>query len=92
VKNGMSLACEQSGKEVDLEFRAYGSMRLVSYAQFLFLHYFPRRQRLCQGEGVSMRQYAMGLVDAATVEAQAAQGMDFADRFFGRKPAASACG
>ena len=86
VKNGMSVACEQSGKEAGLEFRAYGSMRLVSYAQFLFLHYFPRRQRLCQGEGVSMRQYAMGHVDAATVELQAAQSADFSDRFFGRKP------
>ena len=85
VKNGWSVACEQSGKEVDLEFRAYGSMRLVSYAQFLFLHYFPRYRRVCLGEGVSMRQYAMGLVDAATVEAQAVQSTNFSDFFFGRK-------
>ena len=86
IKNGLSVACELSGKEYEQEFRAYGSMRLVSYAQFLFLHYFPRMQRMCQGEGVSMRQYAMGHVDAATVESQAAQTMDFCDRFFGRKP------
>ncbi len=86
VKNGWSLACEQSGKEAGVEFRAYGSLRLVSYAQFLFRHYFPQHQRLCQGEGVSMRQYAMGHVDATTVELQAAQSADFRDRFFGRKP------
>ncbi len=85
VKNGMSVACEMSGKEYEQEFRAYGSMRLVSYVQFLFRHFFPRQQRLCQGEGVSMRQYAMGHVDAKTVELQAAQAADFRDRFFGRK-------
>ncbi len=86
VKNGWSVACEMSGKADEKEFRAYGSMRLVAYTQFLFLHYFPRLQQLCKGEGVSMRQYAMGRVDAATVETQTAQSADFCDRFFGRKP------
>ena len=86
IRNGMSVACEMSNCVDGEEFRAYGSMRLVSYVQFLFTNYFPRLQQLAEGEGVSMRQYAMGLVDAATVEAQAAQSADFCDRFFGRKP------
>lgn len=87
VKEGMSVAAELSGVEYEREFRAYGKLRLVSYAQFLFSNYFSDLQRICQGEGVAMRNYAMGLTPAATIEAQVAQTKDFRDRFFGRKPA-----
>jgi hypothetical protein len=85
VKGGWSVAAELSGKEYEREFRAYGDFRLVSYAQFLFLHYFSELQRICQGEGVAMRRYAMGYTPASTVEAQVAQTADFCDCFFGRK-------
>lgn len=87
VKAGMSVAVEMTGVEYNREFRAYGSMRLVTYAQFLFKHYFPDLQRACQGEGVAMRYFAMGQTDAATVETAAAFALDFSDRFFGRKAA-----
>ena len=86
VKAGRSVAVEMSGKEYEREFRAYGNFRLVSYAQFLLQYYFSDLQRICQGEGVAMRQYAMGLTPASTIEAQVAQTQDFKDRFFGRKP------
>lgn len=86
VKGGMSVAAEMSGKEYEREFRAYGSFRLVSYAQFLFQHYFSDLQRMCQGEGVAMREYAMGRTPRETLEAQVRQTADFCDRFFGRKP------
>ena len=75
-----------SGVEYDREFRAYGDFRLVSYTQFLFQHYFSELQRICQGEGVAMRAYAMGEVEAALIEVQAQRTADFADQFFGRKP------
>ncbi len=86
VKAGMSVAAEMSGKEYEREFRAYGSLRLVSYTQFLFLHYFSDLQRICQGEGVAMREYAMGRTPRETLEAQVRQTADFTDRFFGRTP------
>ncbi len=86
VKDGRSVAAEMSGKEYEREFRAYGSFRLVSYTQFLFLHYFSDLQRICQGEGVAMREYAMGRTPRETLEAQVAQTADFCDRFFGRRP------
>lgn len=85
IKAGFSVAAEMSGKEYEREFRAYGSFRLVSYAQFLFRHYFSDLQRMCQGEGVAMREYAMGRTPASTIEAQVRQTADFCDRFFGRK-------
>ncbi len=85
VKNGMSVAAELTGVEYEREFRAYGSFRLVSYTQFLFRYYFSSLQRICQGEGIAMRNYAMGVTPAATIEAQVAQTRDFCDRFFGRK-------
>ncbi len=86
IKNGMSVAVEMSGVEYEREYRAYGSMRLVTYAQFLFKHYFSDLQRACQGEGVAMRYYAMGLTNKETVEVAAKLGTDFSDRFFGRTP------
>lgn len=85
VKNGLSVAAEMSGQEYEREFRAYGSFRLVSYAQFLFQNYFSDLQRICQGEGIAMRAYAMGRTTAATVEAQVAQTAYFCDCFFGRR-------
>ena len=85
VKSGMSVAAELSGKEYDREFRAYGDFRLVSYTQFLFQNYFSELQRICQGEGVTMRRYAMGYTPASTLEAEVEQTAYFCDCFFGRK-------
>ena len=84
VKNGRSVAVEACGTENERQYRAYGSLRLVSYAQFLLSYYFPARMRICQSEGPAMRAYAMGEADAALVEALAEQSNSFRARFFGR--------
>lgn len=87
VRQGMSVAVEGVGTEYARQYRCYGAHRLVCYALFLFRYYFPRLQRICQGEGVAMRAYAMGEADAHLVEVQAENTAFFVDRFFGRKPA-----
>ena len=85
VRKFNSVAVEATGTEYELHFRAYGSYRLVTYAQFLLKNYFPRLQRICQGEGVAMRAYAIGAVGSSVIECQAAHTEDFRLRFFGRK-------
>ncbi len=87
VRGGNTVAVEATGAEYDREYRCYGSLRLVSYAQFLLTYYFPERQRICQGEGVAMRTYAMGQGSASLVELQVAQSEQLADQFFGRRSA-----
>lgn len=87
VKRGNSVAVEAVGDEYKRQYRCYGSLRLVSYAQFLLTYYFPALQRICQGEGIAMRTYAMGQADAALIELQVAQTVNFKDQYFGRKPA-----
>lgn len=84
VRAGRSVAVETTGTEYACEKRCYGSLRLVGYAHFLLRKYFPQVQRICQGEGVAMRAYAMGDADAALVELQAAQAENFYLRFFGK--------
>ncbi|MBQ8409726.1 MAG: PHP domain-containing protein [Clostridia bacterium] len=84
IKSGRSVAVEATGAEYDRQYRCYGSLRLVSYAQFLLKNYFPVALRLCQGEGVAMRNYSMGLADKQVIELQAEQYRAFRDRFFGR--------
>lgn len=86
VKAGNSVAVESNGEDINRHYRCYGSLRLMGYAQFLLQYYFPRRQRICQGEGVAMRAYAMGEESAALIEAQVAQSESFRQRFFGEKP------
>lgn len=87
VKAGLSVAVEASGDEYARRFRCYGSLRLVNYAHFLLEHYFLPMQRICQGEGVAMRSYAMNDAPAALVTLQVEQTKRFCDRFFGRKVA-----
>lgn len=84
IKAQNSVAVEAVGEEYKRQYRCYGSLRLVSYAQFLLKFYFPALTRVCQGEGVAMRSYAMGLADAKLIELQAEQADDFRNRFFGR--------
>jgi len=84
IKAQNSVAVESAGEEYGRQYRCYGSLRLVSYAQFLLKFYFPAMCRVCQGEGVAMRSYAMGLADAKLIELQAEQTADFRNRFFGR--------
>ena len=85
VRKDLCVAVEAVGSEYDRQFRCYGDLRLVSYAQFLLTHYFPNLQRLCQGEGVMMRSYAMNEAPAALVEGMAQVCRDYTERFLGRK-------
>lgn len=83
VRNGMSVAVEANGNDYDRQNRCYGSLRLVSYAHFLLQNYYPQLQRICQGEGVAMRAYAMGDADKSLIELHAEQADRFRKRFFG---------
>ena len=85
VRDGNSVAVEATGTEYDRHYRAYGSLRLVTYVQYLLRHFFPKRQRICQGEGVAMRAFAIGETDAALIEAQVAQSERFYASFFGKE-------
>ena len=85
VKDGWSVAAEGQGNEYDRKYRAYGSLRLVSYAGFLLDNYFPELQRVCQGEGIAMRYYAMGMSDKSVIEGQVEQTEKFKNIFFGRE-------
>ena len=83
IKNGMSVAVEASGVEYEREFRAYGSLRLVTYAQYLLKHYFIKQECLCAGVGVAMRAYAMGECSKELVELGAKLVEEHRQRFFG---------
>lgn len=85
VRQGLCVAVEATGTEYDRHYRAYGNYRLVCYAQFLLKNYFPKLQRIAEGEGVAMRAYAMGEAPAALVELHADMVKDFRLRYFGRK-------
>ena len=86
VRNGMTVAVDAKGYEYDRYYDVYGSLRLMSYAQFLMQYYFPVQERLCEGIGVAMRAYAMGEADAAVIELQKKLVEDHRARFFGEKP------
>jgi hypothetical protein len=88
VKSGMSVAVEATGDEYARHYRCYGSLRLVTYAQFLLRTYFPAMTRIEQGEGVAMRAYAMGEADAQLIELQSQLADNFRARFFGQLPPA----
>lgn len=87
VKQHHSIAVEACGDEYDRHFRCCANLRLATYAQYLLTYYFPKLQRLSQGEGVAMRAYAMEEAPAALIEHNAAMVEDFRQRFFGRKAA-----
>ena len=84
VRAGRSVAVEANGTdEYARQFRAYGELRYVSYAQYLLEHYFPKYERYCEGIGVAMRTYAMGGASAELVEMNAELAEKFCRRFFG---------
>ena len=84
IEKGLCVAVETANSGLKIQHRAYGEHRLVMYSQFLFKHYFPERYRIIEGEGVAMRQYAMGDAPKGLIEMIAQQGQNYTDRFFGR--------
>lgn len=91
VRAGRTVAVESYGEDGARQYRCYGSLRLVTYAHFLLENYYPGLQRICQGEGVAMRAYAMGEADKALIELQVAQSERYRRRFFGAEPPAAPC-
>jgi len=84
VKSGLSVAVETNNSDENTrQWRAYGKLRLVTYAQFLLKHYFPRIERLRAGEGVAMRAYAMHDAPKELIEMHAELADKFRTRFFG---------
>jgi len=83
VRNGWSVAVESHGSDRTKQCRCYGSLRLVSYAQFLLKYYFPITQRLAAGVGVAMRAFAMEDGDIALAEQQNVLAEKFTARYFG---------
>ena len=85
IKSGKSVAVEANGSdEYARQFRAYGKHRLVSYAQFLLAHYFPKYERYCESIGISMRAYAMEDAPKELIELNEALAERFRLRYFGR--------
>ncbi len=88
IKNGKCAAIEATGKEdYTREYRAYGKLRFVSYAQYLVKYFFPKYARVCFGGGVAMRAYAIGDASKELVELQADLAERFRERFFGKREA-----
>lgn len=84
VRCGNSLAVEAQGDEYQRVYRCYGPFRLATYGRFLLENYFPTLQRVCQGEGMAMRAYAIGRADKQTVECQVELTERFKAEYFGR--------
>ena len=88
VKQGNCVAVEATETENGVQYRCYGSCRLVAYAHFLLENFFPHYQHRCIGTGVAMRAYAMNECGAELVEQNAALCQVFRNRFFGKTAAA----
>lgn len=82
VKNGLTVAIEEYTKENE---QILGGYRLVSYALFLYEHYFPLQNELCFEEGRLMRCYING-DNTAKVRLEASKGQTVAlrQKYFGR--------
>ncbi len=82
---GHTVAVEACGEGGSLEYRCYGSLRLVVYAQFLLQSYFPETQARMCGEGVLMREYLVGEEEGSLLAAMAGRADLFYERCFGRR-------
>lgn len=89
VRKGNSVAVEVAGQGADLEYRCYGSLRLVILAQFLLANYFPCTKRIAEGEGVMMRRYLIGAESGELLSACAGRVEAFWRKFTGIDPVAT---
>ena len=86
VRSGWSVAAELPPNNQE-DIRFYGSLRLVLFAHFLFENYFNETWRLCVGEGILMRRYALGEPVGDLLGALANTVEDFYQAFYGITPA-----
>lgn len=84
VKAGQSVAVEATGNGYKREYRCYGSLRYVSYAQFLLKEFYPELQRVCAAEGVTMRALARGEDVSELLRLQGRESEKYRMRFFGK--------
>lgn len=82
IRKGYTVAAELTAGD-DKEVRFYGSLRLVSFAHFLFENYFNETWRLCVGEGILMRRYAEGEDVGALLTALAPTVENHYKKFYG---------
>lgn len=82
IKSGNTVAAEIPLNN-NMEVRFYGSLRLVTFAQFLYKNYFNETWRLCVGEGILMRRFAEGEDVKQTLSALAPTVENFYKRFYG---------
>ena len=81
IAAGYSVAAEHLPGE---NTRIYGPFRLVKYAQFLFFHYFPIHNALCNAAGQTIMGYLCGTIQKETVESLERSVLQYEKRFFGR--------
>lgn len=86
IKNGYSVAAERPFGNVG-DVRFYGDLRLVAFAQYLYENYFAHTWKLCNGEGILMRRWAMGEDVGDILTALAPTVENFYKRFYGLTPA-----
>lgn len=86
VSKGLCVAGELSSTST-AEVRFFGDLRLVELCHFLWKHYFSRTWRLCVGEGILMRRWALGEDVGDILSALAPTVEDFYKRFYGLSPA-----
>ena len=82
VRRGFSVAAELPPSSPS-DARFFGSLRLVTFCHFLWKHYFSRTWRLCVGEGILMRRWALGEDVGEVLSALAPTVEDFYKRFYG---------
>ena len=85
IRKGYSVAGELPPSSAS-DVRFYGDLRLVLFAQFLFENYFNETWRLCVGEGILMRRYALGEPVGPILACLKDTVEHFYKQFYGRLP------
>ena len=85
IRKGYSVAGELPPSSAS-DVRFYGDLRLVLFAHFLFENYFNETWRLCVGEGILMRRYALGEPVGPILACLKDTVEHFYKQFYGRLP------
>ena len=80
LKAGLCVSVEGNNDPHLPEYRCYGSLRLVTYAQFLLNNYFTETRHIAEGEGPAMRRYLTGEENGELLSAMA----DRVDNYYRR--------
>ena len=84
IKQGYTVAADLTD---DGSVRFYGSLRLVTFAHFLFNNYFDKTRELCATEGTLMQRYAAGEDVGDIISALSPSVENFYKKFYGIDPA-----